>query len=79
MDASRDVPRDSLIPCWSGRGTDRQTETFGCRLFGYWLKATRNGNAFAAIKMGALRRRQGPGKRVLGAVAPPAQDEGPWA
>lgn len=31
------------------------------------MKATRNGNAFAAIKMGALRRRQEPGKRVLGA------------
>lgn len=43
------------------------------------MKATRNGNAFAVIKMGALRRRQEPGKRVLGAVAPPAQDEGPWA
>ena len=29
--------------------TDRQTEMFSCRLFGYWLKAPRDGNAFAVI------------------------------
>lgn len=29
--------------------TDRQTEMFNCRLFGYWLKALRDGGAFAVI------------------------------
>lgn len=29
--------------------TDRQTEMFSCRLFGSWLKAPRDGNAFAVI------------------------------
>lgn len=54
LGASRDAPQDSLI-LLAGLGvgrTDRQTETFGCRLFGYWWKATRNENAFAVIKMG---------------------------
>ena len=29
--------------------TDRQTEMFNCRLFGYWLKALTDGGAFAVI------------------------------
>lgn len=54
LDTSRAAPQDSLI-FLAGLGvgwTDRQTETFGCRLFGYWWKATRNENAFAVIKIG---------------------------
>lgn len=35
-------------------GTDRQTD-ISCRLFGYWLKATRNGSIFAVIKVGLCR------------------------
>lgn len=46
----RPMPGDALILVALGVGwTDRQTEMFNCRLFGYWLKALRNGGAFAVI------------------------------
>lgn len=53
LDTGREAPRDSpIIPCWSGFEMDSQPEILSCRLSGCWLKAVRNGNAFAVTKMG---------------------------
>lgn len=76
LDTSRDAPWDSLMPCWSGCGmdrqTDRQTEIFGCRLFAYWLKATGNGNVFAVIKVGPCGGGGAQGHGSWGRAGPPS-------